>query len=183
MAWLRRREAVEPLAVSMAGVRLGDRLLAVGLADPVLVAQLARKTGLTGRVCAVDADAARSARSAAQIEREGALVEVAHAPWGTLPYEADSFDIALIQDLLYRLSADERPRCVAEVLRVLRPGGRVVVIEPAARAGFATLLSRKTIDPGYREGGAVEALKAGGFSAVRAIGERDGIVYVEGARR
>ena len=52
----------EPLAVSMAGIKLGDRLLVLGCGDPMLVAQLAVKTGLTGRAFAVDARADLTAR-------------------------------------------------------------------------------------------------------------------------
>ena len=55
MRWLPlRRSTEEMLAVSMAGIKLGDRLLVVGCADPILIARLAVKTGLTGRALAVD---------------------------------------------------------------------------------------------------------------------------------
>ena len=56
------------------------------------------------------------------------------------PYDEGSFDVAVIPDLLPALTPDDRSRCVSEVLRVLRPGGRAVVIEPAPRGGFGALL-------------------------------------------
>ena len=167
----------------MAGVKLGDRFLAVGLIDPRLVAALATKAGLTGRAAAVDADEQRAREGGAAAEREGALVDVAHAPWDALPYEDGSFDIALVRDLLPALAPDTRKRCLVEVLRVLRPGGRIVVVE-SARGGLGALRSRRGDEGAYAEsGGATAALEASGFAGVRVLAEREGSRFVEGARR
>ena len=181
MAWFRKTQKAEPLPVTMAGVKLGDRFLAVGVRDPALIAVLAARAGLTGTACAVDADEAAVIKAAAAIERDGVLAEVARAPWGMWPYNADSFDVALIRDLLPTLTSDSRWRCVSDVLRVLRPGGRAIVIEPAPRGGFGALLNRQAVDPDYP--GAVKTLKDGGFAAVRKLAERDGVLYVEGIKK
>ena len=184
MRWFRKRDDNEPLPVAMAGVRLGNRLLAVGSADPSLIADLARKTGLTGRVCVVEPDSGRAAHAAAAIERAGALVETIAEPWGALPLDADSFDVAVARDVLHTMAPDVRVRCLADVFRLLRSGGRIVVIEPAAPSGLSSMLSRTHVDPGYyRQGGATYALTSAGFAAVRVIAERDGVIYAEGAKR
>jgi ubiquinone/menaquinone biosynthesis C-methylase UbiE len=176
-----RKSHSEALGVTMAGVKLGQRLLAVGTKDPKLVAALGVKAGLTGRTCVVDADAAQLAKGAEEILKEGALVEPIHAPYGMLPLDAESFDIAVVQHLLPRLDAEARARCVGEVFRVLRPGGRVLVVEPARRSGFGVLLQRQTADPGYK--GPADVLQVAGFTAVRVLAETDGVVYAEGIKR
>ena len=165
----------------MAGVKLGNRFLAVGVRDPALIAVLAAKSGLTGTACAVDADDEVVKRAAASIEARGVLADVTRAPWGMWPYDAGSFDVAVVKDLLPALTSYDCSRCVSEVLRVLRPGGRAVVIEPAPRGGFGALLSRQNIDPSYR--GPLQALKDEGFGAVRELAERDGVLYVEGIKK
>jgi ubiquinone/menaquinone biosynthesis C-methylase UbiE len=181
MGLFRKSSAGEPLAVTMAGVKLGDRFLAVGVRDPGLIAQLAAKAGLTGTACAVDADEAAVAKAAAAIERDGALAEVTRAPWGMWPYDEGSFDVAVIRDLLPALTSDSRQRSVAEVLRVLRPGGRAIVIESAPRGGIGALLNRQITDPSYK--GAVKTLQDEGFAATRQLAERDGVLYVEGIKK
>lgn len=180
MSWF-RKAAGEPLAVTMAAVKLGDRFLSVGVRDIPLIAAVAAKSGLTGRACAVDADEARVETAPAAIEREGALVEVTRAPFGMWPYEEGSFDVALIAHLLPSLTPDVRVRCIAEVLRVLRPGGRAVVIEPAPRGGLGALIAGKVAQTTYE--GPVKALQTAGFAAVRRLAETDGVLYAEGIRK
>jgi SAM-dependent methyltransferase len=181
MGLFRKPAPGEPLAVTMAGVKLGDRFLAVGVRDPALIAVLAARAGLTGTACAVDADEAAVASAAASIERDGVLADVTRAPWGMWPYEEGSFDVAVIRDLLPTLTSENRGRCVSEVLRVLRPGGRAIVIEPAPRGGFRALLNRQTADPSYQ--GPVRTLQDEGFAATRQLAERDGVLYVEGIKK
>jgi ubiquinone/menaquinone biosynthesis C-methylase UbiE len=175
----------ESLAVSMAGIKLGDRLLVLGCSDPVRIAQLAVKTGLTGRACAADAAGALVARAADVATKEGALIETLTAPWGALPLAPMSFDVAVIQDVLPRVDAAQRVACVRDVHRVLRPGGRCLVIDSAARGGMGGLVRGQASDPdpGYTaSGGAVAALEAGGFRAARALAERQGLVFSEGIK-
>jgi ubiquinone/menaquinone biosynthesis C-methylase UbiE len=177
-----RTSSKEPLAVTMAGVKLGQRLLAVGTREPKLIAQLAVKSGLTGRACIVDADEERLTSAASAIEREGALVETTRAPYGMWPLEENSFDIAVIPDLLPSLTPDVRVRCITEVLRVLRPGGRVIVIERAPRGGLVgALMGGARIAPAYA--GPIETLRGNGFAAVRELAETDGVTYVEGIKK
>lgn len=185
-----RRSREEPLAVTMAAVKLGDRFLSVGVRDRDLIAVLAAKAGLTGTACAVDADETAVNEAAAAIEAAGALAEVTRAPWGMWPYDSGSFDIALIRDLLATLAPEDRSNAVSEVLRVLRPGGRVVVIEGAPRGGLGALLTgwRGSAAVGVSRTplsyeGSVKTLKDGGFGAVRILAEVDGVTYAEGVKR
>jgi len=165
-----RRSRGEPLAVTMAGVKLGDRFLSIGVRDPTLVAALAVKAGLTGRACAVDADSSRASAGANKVEAEGALVEVSHAPWDAMPFDAASFDVAVARDVFSTLPPGDRTRCAAETLRVLRGGGRLVIVEGSkrARVDSASLTS---------------ALTGAGFAAVRVLAEADHTIFVEGIKR
>jgi ubiquinone/menaquinone biosynthesis C-methylase UbiE len=165
----------------MAAVKLGDRFLAVGVSDPVLIAALAIKAGLTGQARAVDPDEARVEEARVAIEREGALADVIRAPWGMWPFDPESVDVAVISNLLLTLPGDARSRCISETLRVLRPGGRALVIEPARRGGIGALVSRQSIDSGYP--GPVQSLKDEGFAAVRQLAEAAGVIFVEGIKK
>jgi ubiquinone/menaquinone biosynthesis C-methylase UbiE len=183
MLKLRKSEAGDPLAVAMSGVKLGDRVLVLGCSDPPLIARLAAKAGLTGRACAVDESGERTTRAAGAVEREGVLLESFTAPWSALPFDPASFDVAVIRDVLPALQPEPRVRCVQEAWRVLRDGGRCVVIDRGARGGLGALISgRAGTDQYTAAGGAPRALEAEGFVAVRTLAEREGLVFTEGVK-
>ena len=183
MFWLKKAAPAEPLAVSMAGVKLGDRLLVVGCTDGSLIAHLAVKTGLTGRACAVDEDAARTARAAATAEREGALIESFTAPWTELPFESAGFDLVGVRDVLGSLDMHRRLAALGEVLRVTRPGGRCLVIEAARRSGLGAVFASQPASAEYTSsGGAEGAMTSVGFRGVRSIAERGAVKFVEGVK-
>lgn len=180
MPWFRKSN-LAPLAVTMAGVKLGDRLLVMGSADTALIAALAGKVGLTGRACVLDAVESATTSAARLIEKEGALVETYTAPWTMLPFDPHTFDVVVMRNVLNSIDADARLRSVADVFRILRPGGRAVVIE-GMRGALGGLI-REKVDPQYeRSGGAVHVLDAAGFRAVRTLAHRDGQVFVEGVK-
>jgi len=171
------------LAVSMVGVKLGDALLQLGCGDGGLLAALAAKTGLTGRAAAVDASAEGAAAGERGAAKGGVLVEITQAPYGQLPFDDGAFDVVVAHDLLAGLVPEERVACLREAFRVLRQGGRLVVVEPAARGGLGALVSQRRQDPTYLgSGGAETALGAEGFVAVRRLAERDRLRFVEGVR-
>jgi ubiquinone/menaquinone biosynthesis C-methylase UbiE len=181
--WPLRKATGESLSVSMAGVKLGDRLLVVGCGDPLLLAQLAAKTGLTGRAFAVDERDAVVATAGNVAAREGALVETAIAPWTSLPVENDSFDVAVVRDVLAPLAAHRRAACITEIARALRPGGRCLVIDGAARTGISALFGATATPGDYSaQGGLVQILTNQGFKAARILAERDGLLFAEAVK-
>ena len=182
MPWFKKR-TTEPLAVSMIGIKLGDRVLVVGCSDPALIAALAIKAGLTGRACAVDDDDSRVAVAAGAVERDGALVETSTTPLTSLPFEAGAFDVVVLRDVLGSAPEPARPQIVAEGQRVLRPGGRCLVLETSARPGLGGFVSRPVNPQLFASGGAPPLLKGAGFAAVRTLAERNGLTFAEGVKR
>ena len=178
MKFFRRSETVD-LPVAMSGVKLGDRLLVIGCRDPSLIARLALKVGLTGRACAVDESPERVAEAARLVEREGALIESAEVRGSIVPYESDAFNLVVLRDTAAP-AGEARSRGAREALRVLRPGGRCLIVEGATRSGF---LRRGSSGHADASTAGVAALSAAGFAAVRPLAERDGLTFVEGVKR
>jgi ubiquinone/menaquinone biosynthesis C-methylase UbiE len=181
MVWLKKHTS-EPLPVAMSGIKLGDRVLIVGCTDAVLIAALAIKSGLSGRACAVDSVASRVAETAQAVERNGALVETSTSPLTSLPYEEGAFDVVVLRDVLGSAAAERTP-IAAEAQRVLRPGGRCVVIETSAHTSLGGLVSRPVNTEFLSGGGAPPLLTAVGFAAVRTLAEREGLTFAEGVKR
>jgi ubiquinone/menaquinone biosynthesis C-methylase UbiE len=172
------------LAIAMTGVKLGDRLLMVGCTDQTLLAAIGAKVGLSGRACAVVTSEAEAARARAGAERAGFLLELDTAPLGALPYPDASFDLVVIDNLngaIANATPEQRVATLQHAKRTLAPRGRLVLIERAPRPGLGSLFRIAAPDPYYRRtGGALGALKAEGFRAVRHLAERDGLSFFEG---
>ena len=178
-----RKSSLERLPVAMTGVNMGERALQLGLVDPALVGAIAAKVGLSGHAAiAVQNDReAAAARSAA--DRAGVLLDVPMQTGSTLPFENDAFDVVIIhasQDQRSHLSESERPTTLREVYRVLRSGGRLMVVEGGSGSGMLSFLRSK---PGLPEGSVViQALSTAGFRATRVLAEQEGYRFSEGLK-
>ncbi len=185
---LRKRptEKRDSMAVTMTGVRMGERLLQIGVDDPALVGALAAKVGLSGAAALAAGNERDANRARAVAAEAGVLMDVHVAPWATLPFEAQSFDLVVVQStggFLGSMQPDDRVACLQQAYRVLRAGGRIVVVESAPRPGLAGLLRGHAVNEHYAaSGGAEGALKAERFRAVRTVGEAEGYRFTEGLK-
>jgi arsenite methyltransferase len=117
---VRRRELVR----AALGARAGDRVLDVGCGPGFYVTELLELVGRDGLVVGVDASADMLAVAATGAEGHD-NVELHKADATSLPVPDASFDRALsVQVLEY---VHDVPAALAEMRRVLRPGGRVLV--------------------------------------------------------
>jgi ubiquinone/menaquinone biosynthesis C-methylase UbiE len=177
----------EPLPVTMTGVRMGERVLQIGLADARLTSMLAAKPGLSGHAALVVADDATADRARAVAAEAGLLVDVHVAPMHALPIPDHSFDVVIVHDaagVLGPLAAPARTQAMADSARVLRGGGRLIALEAGTATGIRALLHRTPPpDPAYEaSGGTAAVLQTAGFRAVRVLADRDGYRFIEGLK-
>jgi SAM-dependent methyltransferase len=173
------------LAVSMTGVKLGDRVAFLGAPNPERMAAIAAKVGLSGHAAAAVADDRAVARVNRAAADAGVLVDVAAGDVRGLPYEDGNFDLAVIDDTstaLEDMSDADRVSVAREAARILRPGGRVLVIGAGEPAGLTKLLTKTRASALVVSGSINGLLTTSGFSIVRTLAEREGLVFVEGLK-
>lgn len=178
----RRRDDPYLLVVGMTGVKMGDRVAQIGCAHGGRLAAVAAKVGLSGRAVAIVSDEASAARARKGAAQAGVLVEIEIAPTTNVPAGSGAFDLVVIDDtggLLGAMPAGDRVATIREALRILRPGGRAIVIGAAPRGGLGALFRRaqsgRPFDP-------APSLEADGFKTVRTLAKREGLVFVEGTK-
>jgi ubiquinone/menaquinone biosynthesis C-methylase UbiE len=177
-----RKSSLERLPVAMSGVRMGERALQIAIDDPALAGAIAAKVGLSGHASIAVADEISAARAREAAAKVGALVDVEVAPLQSLPFGDASFDVAVIHGISGVLASMEESMRVAvlrEAFRVLRTGGRGVIIEAGARGGIRGLLGGRAAGDGR---GTVASLATAGFRGSRVLAEREGYRFVEGMK-
>jgi SAM-dependent methyltransferase len=177
----------EPLAVTMSGVRLGERALQVGLDDPTIAASIAAKTGLTGQASLVVGDEAAAATARDAVAEAGGLGDVhVIGALHPLPFADDTYDLVVVhtaRGLLSSSPREARERLLAECRRVLRAGGRLLALEAGAQTGLRSLFGGTKLNTEYEgSGGTAAALESAGFRPVRTLGDRQGYRFVEGLK-
>jgi demethylmenaquinone methyltransferase/2-methoxy-6-polyprenyl-1,4-benzoquinol methylase len=114
-------------AADLASLSPGDAALDVCCGTGDLAIELKRRVGATGSVVGIDFSESMLALARAKSERLGAGVEYRHGNALELPFADASFDAATVGFGVRNL-VDLR-RGVLELARVVRPGGRVVILE------------------------------------------------------
>jgi ubiquinone/menaquinone biosynthesis C-methylase UbiE len=181
-----KRQDPHHLAVGMTGVKLGDNLAQIGCVDGGRMAAVAGKVGLSGRAVVVVPDNESAARARKAAANAGVLVEVEIGPPTRLPLEDAGADLVIVDDtagVIGSLRTEDRSAAIRELLRVVRPGGRVMIIGTAPRAGLSALLQRGPAGPPFAlSGDANQALQNEGFKMVRTLAEHEGLVFVEAVK-
>jgi SAM-dependent methyltransferase len=179
MRWLPRRVPPYETAVAMIGVKSGDRLLVAGAGAEPLAAALAVVTGLNGlALVANDAPDAETKTQRAANDA-GALVECLAAPAHALPVDPGAFDLVVLHNMLGGADPQPLSAVVREARRVLRPGGRLMLVEGTPQAAWRRALTpRRAVD-----GDAAMALLVdAGFKAARVLAATGGVSYLEAIR-
>jgi demethylmenaquinone methyltransferase/2-methoxy-6-polyprenyl-1,4-benzoquinol methylase len=116
-------------AMQLTGVRAGQRVLDLASGTGDLAARLAALAGPDGLVVMTDINAAMLARGRDRMLDEGHVGNVRYAQLDAeaLPFPGGSFDCVTIGFGLRNVTHKER--ALAEMHRVLRPGGRALVLE------------------------------------------------------
>lgn len=107
-------------------LKQGERVLDIGSGPGLLACDIAASVGPAGRVCGIDISEDMLTMSRRRCADQP-WTEFQKADATKLPYPDDSFDTA-VSTQVYEYVADV-PTALAELHRVVRPGGRVVVVD------------------------------------------------------
>lgn len=113
--------------VAVADVRDGDKVLDLAGGTGDLARAFARKVGRRGMVVHTDINEAMLRQGRERLEDEGLLLPTLLCDAEVLPFATASFDRVTVAFGLRNMT--HKDRALAEMNRVLKPGGRLLVLE------------------------------------------------------
>ena len=113
--------------IQRSGVREGARVLDVAGGTGDLALAFAKRVGKSGQVWLTDINAAMLARGRDRLLDKGYLIPTAQCDAERLPFPDDWFDCVTVAFGLRNMT--HKNLALAEMRRVLRPGGRLLVLE------------------------------------------------------
>ena len=128
---LGREGALRQATLDLAQVKAGDCVLEVGCGTGTLTLAARRQVGPTGQVFGIDVIPGMielSQRKAAQAHENitfqlGAIDDI--------PFSANQFDVVMCSFMIFHMSENTRRKGIAEIYRVLKPQGRLLVLDLA----------------------------------------------------
>ena len=119
--------AWKAFAVAVSGVREGQRVLDVAGGSGDLARAFARRVGASGEVWLTDINAAMLGAGRDRLLDAGLAAPLAQCDAERLPFRSGSFDCVSVAFGLRNMTRKEA--ALAEMARVLKPGGRLLVLE------------------------------------------------------
>jgi ubiquinone/menaquinone biosynthesis C-methylase UbiE len=126
---LGRAAAMREQTVDLAGLRAGERVLEVGCGTGEVAQRARLRVGPDGDVSGIDPSAQMIEVARRKASRAGLQVDYRIGAIEALPYRDASFDVVLSSLMMHHLPDDLKSAGLAEVRRVLKPGGRLLIVD------------------------------------------------------
>ncbi|MCV0427836.1 MAG: methyltransferase domain-containing protein, partial [Roseibium sp.] len=126
-------QELKELARRRGGIAPGKTVLDIGCGFGLETLRLAQIVGPDGNICGLDKSDAFVAEAKRRADAGNCRIQYQTGDAVNLPFEDESFDCVRAERILIYLN--DFKSAVAEMLRVLKPGGHLALIEP----DFSTL--------------------------------------------
>jgi len=168
---LGRARAMRAATADLAHITPGDAVLDVGCGTGDLTMAARARAGAAGTVHGIDAAPAMIAAARGKAARAGYAIDYRVAAVEALPFPDATFDVVVSSLMMHHLPNDLKHRALIEMRRVLKPGGRLLVVDlkrPASRPDRVALplLVHHQMRNGVQDLPAL--LDVSGFTAVEA---------------
>jgi ubiquinone/menaquinone biosynthesis C-methylase UbiE len=131
-------QALRQMTADLAQLNPGETVLDVGCGTGTLALVAKQRVGETGRVSGIDPSAQMIARARWKAARQGLAIDFQVGVIEQLAFPHQTFDVVLSSFMMHQLPDDLKRQGLAEIARVLKPGGRLLVVDtrrPAEHQG------------------------------------------------
>ena len=114
---------------NLAGIQPGEQVLDVGCGTGTLAMEVQSRVCRAGRVTGIDPSSQQIASARSKAARRNLPIDFQIGVIEQLPFPDQTFDVVLSTLMMHHLPASLKRQGLAEIARVLKPGGRLVIAD------------------------------------------------------
>jgi ubiquinone/menaquinone biosynthesis C-methylase UbiE len=126
---LGRAPALRRRTVELAQIQRGDRVLDVGCGTGDLTLIAKGRAGVDGQVAGIDPAPEMIAVARQKAAKRGVAIDYREGAIEALPFPDNSVDVVLSSLMMHHLPDALKTQGLTEIQRVLRPGGRLLIVD------------------------------------------------------
>lgn len=128
---LGREQVLRQRTVELAGINPGDTILEVGCGTGSLTLMAKKLSGHAGKVYGIDVipDMIEYSRQKAVLANEDIRFQLGTI--NEIPFPDNTFDVVMCSFMIFHMSEDTRKKGIAEIYRVLKAQGRILMVDLA----------------------------------------------------
>jgi ubiquinone/menaquinone biosynthesis C-methylase UbiE len=126
---LGRENSLREMTVELAQIKPADSVLEVGCGTGTLTLAAKRQAGPSGRVFGIDIIPGMIDRSQRKAAQANVDVTFQLGSIENIPFPDNYFDVVMCSFMIFHMSEKVRLKGIAEIYRVLKPGGRLLVFD------------------------------------------------------
>ena len=133
---LGRTQRLRTMTIDHAKLKPGEQLLDVGCGTGGVTIPAKERIGQNGPVSGIDPSPEMIAVARKKAERAGLDIDFRIGVIESLPYPNASFDVVTSSLMMHHLPYDAQQKGLAEIYRVLKPGGRLLIADAMSPTNF-----------------------------------------------
>jgi ubiquinone/menaquinone biosynthesis C-methylase UbiE len=131
---LGRERTLREITINLADVKPGDCVLEVGCGTGTLTLAAKRRAGPSGKAFGIDIIPAMIGLSQRKAAQAGEDATFQLGSIDNVPFPPSQFDVVMCSFMIFHMSEAVRRKGIAEIHRVLKPQGRLLVVDLALPA-------------------------------------------------